>query len=81
MSSFFAYAEYESKLYFEIENKQTDIRISSVKECIKIMQNKRTALETFLANIQTAQHKYYNQKHFFKKYNKSDLILLSVKNL
>ena len=81
MSSFFAYAEYKSKLYFKAENKQTDVRISFVKECIEIMQIKKAALKTFLINVQTTQHKYYNQKHFFKKYNKNDLILLSAKNL
>ena len=37
MSSFFAYAEYKLKLYFETENKQTNVRISSVKECIEII--------------------------------------------
>ena len=37
MSSFFAYVKYESKFYFKAENRQTDVKISSVKECIKIM--------------------------------------------
>ena len=37
MSSFFAYAKYELKLYFKTENKQINIRISFMKKHIKIM--------------------------------------------
>ena len=51
MSSFFTYIEYELKLYFKAENKQIDVRILSVKECIEIMQNKKAALKTFLTNV------------------------------
>ena len=51
MSLFFAYAEYESKLYFEIENRQINVKISFMKKHIKIMQSKKAVLETFLINI------------------------------
>ena len=37
MSSFFAYVEYKLKLYFKAENKQTNVRISFIKKCTKIM--------------------------------------------
>ena len=60
MSSFFVYAECKLKLYFKAENKQINVRIPFVKECIKAMQSKKAALKTFLVNIQTAQYKYYN---------------------
>ena len=37
MSLFFAYIEYKLKLYFKVENKQTDVRILSIEKCIEIM--------------------------------------------
>ena len=79
-SSFYLMYEYNSKIYYEIEDNFIKKRISSAKEQIKRFHDIRNQLMQRLQRVSVEQTKYYNVNHKLKKYVVNDLILLSTKN-
>ena len=79
-SSFYLMYEYNSKIYYEIEDNFIKKRISSAKEQIKRFHDIRNQLMQRLQRVSVEQIKYYNVNYKSKKYVVNDLILLSTKN-
>ena len=79
-SLFYLLYDFNSKIYYEIENDFVEKTISTIKDRIKYLHEMRQTLTKRLKYVSFKQTKYYNKKHKFMKYRVSDLIILSIKN-
>ena len=72
--------EYNSEIYYEVENNFIKEKISSAKERVKRFHDIRNQLMQRLQRVSVEQIKYYNVNHKLKKYVVNNLILLSIRN-
>ena len=72
--------EYNSKVYYQIENNFIKQKILFAKKRVKQFYNIRNQLMQRLQKVSAQQIKYYNVNHQLKSYVVNDLILLSIKN-
>ena len=72
--------EYNSEIYYEVENNFVKEKVSFAKKWIKWFHDIWNQLMQRLQRVSVEQIKYYNVNHKLKKYVVNDLILLSIKN-
>jgi len=73
--------EYNAFIYYDIENNIWEKEVPAVKNRVKQLHEACEKLLKWWESTVASQVKAYNQKHKFKTYNKSNLVLLSMKNL
>ena len=81
VTSFYLMYKYYSKIRYEIENNFFEEKISSIKDCVKQLQNFQKCFKKWLKKVAEYQTKYYNKNHKLRKFVVDELILLSIKNL
>ena len=81
VSLFYAYADYEPKVNFKVEDEFQSKKVPAVQDQLKHLQQIREAIARNLRYTQIVQQKYYNQRHHPREFYKGDLILLNAKNL
>jgi len=72
---------YNAFIYYDVENNVLKEIIFTVKNKVKKLYSDRETLLKQWKSAVVLQVKIYNQKYISKTFNKSDLILLSMKNL
>ena len=66
---------------FEIEDEFWSREVSVAWNQLKHLQQIRKTITRNLRYAQIIQQKYYNKKHYLRKFYKRDFVLLNVKNL
>ena len=79
-SSFYLLYDFNSKIYYEIENNFVEKKISTIKNRIRYLHKMKQILTKRFKYVNFKQTKYYNKKYKFIKYYVNDLIMLSIKN-
>ncbi len=80
-SLFYVMTGYNAFIYYNIENNIWEEEMSAAKDRVKQLHEACEKLLKQWKSAVASQVKAYNQRHKLKTYNKSDLILLSMKNL
>jgi len=80
-SFFYVMTEYNAFIHYNIENNIWEEKMPAAKNRVKQLHKAHEKLLKQWKSTVASQVKAYNQRHKFKTYNKSNLILLSMKNL
>jgi len=80
-SLFYAMTGYNAFIHYNIENNIWEEEVPAAKNRVKQLYKACEKLSKQWKSTVASQVKAYNQRHKPKTYNKSDLVLLSMKNL
>ncbi len=80
-SLFYVMTGYNAFIHYDIENNTWEKEVPAAKNRVKQLYKACEKLLKQWKSTVASQVKAYNQRHKFKTYNKSNLVLLSMKNL